>query len=133
MSTEQFTTDCCHLPPPVIVLISPLTRATSGVFVPRLILSDALRDLDDVVRVRLEHPDVLPSFLPQRPVKDHVGLGLCRDIAQLLACEVGTFICFVPFDEDQNSSTCRVNESLPGSFADPVCAQMYASWQGWAC
>ena len=64
--------------------------------------------LDDVVpsivvHVGLERPDVLPCFLSQWPVKDHVGLGRCRDIAQLLACEFGTFI-----DDLRNSSVGRV-------------------------
>ena len=60
--------------------------------------------LDDIVQsmvthVGLERPDVFPSFLPQWPTKDHVGLGRCRDITQLLACDSGTLIGFVPLDD----------------------------------
>ena len=79
--------------------------------------------LDDIVpsivmHVGLERPDVLPSFLPPWPIKDHVGLGRCRGITQLLACEFGTFIGVVPLDDLRNFSIGRVgivmtvNESL---------------------
>ena len=61
-----------------------------------------------VTHVGLERADVLPSFLPQRPIKDHVGLGRRRDIAQLLACEFSTLIIFVPLDNLRDSSIGRV-------------------------
>ena len=81
------------------------------------IVGRVVRHLDDIVptivmRVGLERPDVLPSFLPQWPIKDHVGLGRRRDIAQLLAGII------VSLDDFRDSSIGRVgvvmtaNESL---------------------
>ena len=45
-----------------------------------------------------------PVFCLNGQSRIHVGLGLCRGIAQLLACEFGTFIGFgfVPFDDLRN-------------------------------
>ena len=101
------------------------------------IVGRVVRHLDDVVppivmHVRLERPDVLPSFLPQF----HVGLGQRRDVAHLLAGEFSTLLIIVPLDDLRNSSIGRVgivmrafNAVTPGSFAEyrhPVFAQMYA-------
>ena len=71
-----------------------------------------------VTHVGLERPDALSSFLPQWPVKDHVGLGLCRDIAQLLASEFGPLVGLVSLDDLRDASVGRIgiaatiNESL---------------------
>ena len=56
-----------------------------------------------------------PSFLSQWPVKNHVGLGLCRDISQLLTSEFG--IGLVSLDDLRDASVGRIgivvtNESL---------------------
>ena len=79
-------------------------------------LNDILPSI--VTHVGLERPDALSSFLPQWPVKDHVELGLCRDIAQLLASEFGSLISLVCLDDLRDASigcvgiVVTVNESL---------------------
>ena len=61
------------------------------------------------MHVGLERPDAPTSFLPQWPVKDHVGLGLCRVIAQLLASEFESLISSVSLDDLRDASVGRID------------------------